>query len=449
MEEVNEANKNEKKSRRIKLIKDKGTDFSMRILAFIVAVISWFIMSITQFPTINKTITGVHVDFSMNGTTAEEKGLAALNYKDITVDVEIKGMNYEIGTYTENDLIATVNLDDVTKEGTYSLDIDVKSSHSTDRCTVVAVSPSKVEVDFDRITQKTIEVTPEAPLITAHDGYTLKETSVSPKEITVEGPKNALDQISRVTARIAKSKKLGEDETIAADDIVFYDDDDKKLDTSKFTVKDSEAFNVNFVIYKKKQLDLKVNVTGAPDGFDTASLPLKLSQDNVSVITPHLDEPESEEVTLGNIALNSINLTKTFTFNIPLSTGEINTSGNDTVVVSFDGKGYKSATFTLDADNIELKSAPQSFVSEVDNARLPNVVLYGPEDVIDSLTDDDIHATVLLSDVKSTGSYTKEAKIYAEGQNKVWCFGTNEVQVTVSVPKTSDDSSEADSSAAE
>ena len=431
MEEVNEANKNEKKSRRIKLIKDKGTDFSMRILAFIVAVISWFIMSITQFPTINKTITGVHVDFSMNGTTAEEKGLAALNYKDITVDVEIKGMNYEIGTYTENDLIATVNLDDVTKEGTYSLDIDVKSSHSTDRCTVVSVSPSKVEVDFDRITQKTIEVTPEAPLITAHDGYTLKETSVSPKEITVEGPKNALDQISRVTARIAKSKKLGEDETIAADDIVFYDDDDKKLDTSKFTVKDSEAFNVNFVIYKKKQLDLKVNVTGAPDGFDTASLPLTLSQDSVSVITPHLDEPESEEVTLGNIALNSINLTKT------------------SVVVSFDGKGYKSATFTLDADNIELKGAPQSFVSEVDNARLPNVVLYGPEDVIDSLTDDDIHATVLLSDVKSTGSYTKEAKIYAEGQNKVWCFGTNEVQVTVSVPKTSDDSSEADSSAAE
>lgn len=445
MEEVN----GKKNSKRIKLIKDKGTDFSMRILAFIVAVISWFIMSITQFPTINKTITGVHVDFSMNGTTAEEKGLTALNYKDITVDVEIKGMNYEIGTYTENDLIATVNLDDVTKEGKYSLDIDVRSSHSTDRCTVVSVSPSKIDVDFDRITQKTIEVTPEAPLITAQEGYTLKETSVSPKEITVEGPKNELDQISRVTARIAKSKKLGEDETIAADDIVFYDENDKKVDMNKITVKDSDSFKVNFVIYKKKQLNLKVNITGAPDDFDISSLPMILSQDSVSVITPHLDEPESEEVTLGNIALSSIDLSKTFSFNIPLATGEINTSGDDTVIVRFDDKGYKSATFTLDADNIELKSAPQSFVSEVDNARLPNVVLYGPEDVIDSLTDEDIHATVLLSDVKSTGSYTKEAKIYAEGQDKVWSFGTNEVQVTVAVPKTSDDSSDADSSAAE
>ena len=48
MEEVKEKNKT---SKRIKLIKDKGTDFSLRILAFIIAVISCFIMSITQFPT--------------------------------------------------------------------------------------------------------------------------------------------------------------------------------------------------------------------------------------------------------------------------------------------------------------------------------------------------------------------------------------------------------------
>lgn len=53
--------------------------------------------------------------FSLDGTQAKEKGLSALNYKDISVDVEIKGMNYEIGSYTAADLVATVNLDDVTK----------------------------------------------------------------------------------------------------------------------------------------------------------------------------------------------------------------------------------------------------------------------------------------------------------------------------------------------
>ena len=105
------------------------SDFGLKILAVVIAVISWFVLSITQYPTISKTITNVPVTFSMAGTKAEEKGLSALNYKDITVDVEIKGMNYEIGGYTSADLIANVNLDNVTKEGKYDLDIDVKSTH--------------------------------------------------------------------------------------------------------------------------------------------------------------------------------------------------------------------------------------------------------------------------------------------------------------------------------
>ena len=446
MEEV----KKNKTSKRIKVIKDKGTDFSIRILAFIIAVISWFIMSITQFPTINKTITDVHVDFNMNGTVAEEKGLTALNYKDKTVNVEIKGMNYEIGTYTENDLVATVNLDNVTKEGKYVLDIDVRSSHTTDRCTVVSVTPSTVEVDFDKITQKTIEVTAEAPLITADDGYTLQETTVSPTEITVKGPKKELDNISRVSARISKSKKLTEDEKMTSDDIIFYDEDDKKLDDSKFSIVDNTSFNIDFVVYKKKDLNLSVNITGAPEGFETESLPLKITPDTVTVVTPHLDDPESEDVKLGTIPLNTIDLTRTFTFNVPMAANEINLSGNDMVTVSFDKEGYSSQAFKLNAENIEIKGAPSAFITEIDESKLPEVNIIGPEDIIETLTEADIHATVILSDIKGTGSFSKEANVYVEGQNKVWCCGTNEVQVNVSIPKTEEnDSSESDSSSEE
>ena len=109
--------------------KQKGTDFGLKILAVVLAVIVWFILSITQYPIISKTITNVQVTFSTVGTKAEEKGLSPINYKQISVDVEIKGMNYEIGKYTSDDLIATVNLDKVTQEGRYDLEIDVKSNH--------------------------------------------------------------------------------------------------------------------------------------------------------------------------------------------------------------------------------------------------------------------------------------------------------------------------------
>lgn len=444
MEEVKDMSKSTRRSRRIKFIKDKGTDFSLRILAFIIAVISWFIMSITQFPTINKTIAGVHVDFNMSGTAAEERGLAALNYKDITVDVEISGMNYEIGTYTENDLIATVDLNDVTKEGTYRLDIEVRSSHTTDRCTIVSVTPDSIEVDFDRITQKTIEISAEAPMITAEEGYTLREPTVTPSEITIEGPKNELDNISRVAAKVSGSKRLMEDTTLSTEDIVFYDADDNKLDSSKFSIKSGNSYDVNFVVYKKKTLNLSVNILDAPDDFDISSLPMTLSQESLSVITPHLDEVDEEDIIIGSISLKEINLSRPFTFEVPLETGEINMSGNNSVSVTFDDKGYTSATFTLHAENIELQNAPPAFESTVDTNMVTEVTIYGPEDIVSKLTDDDIYATVSLSDVKGTGSYTKEARIYAKGYNNVWCFGNNEIQVTASVPKADTDSSSGD-----
>lgn len=405
------------------------TDLSLRILALIIAIIVWFVLSITQYPTINKTITSVPVDFNLAGTKAEEKGLDAINYSDITVDVEIKGMNYEIGNYTANDLSATVNLDSVTKEGTYKLDIEVKSTHSTDRCTIVSVSPETIEVDFDRITTKTVELTAEAPLITAEEGYTLKEAAVTPSEITIEGPKNELDNVSRATARISKSRKIKEEMSMTTDDIVFYDADDNKLDSSKFTIKDADEYTINFVVYKKKTVNLQVEISGAPKEFDISSLPMTLSENSISVISPDLDGSDTEDVYVGTIPLSNINLAKKFTFAIPVNSGEINLTGAENVEVSFDGEGYTSKTFTIDSSRINITDTPANMSVELETKKLTNVTIFGPESVMEQLTDDDIYARVSLSDIYEAGSYSRAATIYVPDYNNVWCYGTNDVQI--------------------
>ena len=407
-----------------------GADFGLRILSIIIAVIIWFALSITQYPTINKTITNVPVVFSLDGTQAKEKGLSALNYKDISVDVEIKGMNYEIGSYTAADLVATVNLDDVTKEGTYDLDIDVKSSHSTDKVTVVSVNPDTVSVEFDRLTTKTIPLTAEAPLISAEEGYILKETTTSPSEITVEGPKNDLDNISKAVAQISKSKKISEDTTINTQDIVFYDDDDNVVDSSKIDVKDTKSVDVNFVIYKKKTAKLKVDISNCTDNFDVNSLPLKLSEEEISVVSPNLDDSDTETLTIGSIKLSEINLAKVF--KIPLNSGEINMNGDENVRVSFDSEGYTSKEFTITSDHIIATGKPSGKSTEIETKKLTNVKVYGPEDVINNLKDSDLYAEVNLSDIIDSGSYAREAIIYSPTYNNVWGFGKNEIQIVVS-----------------
>ncbi len=219
-------------SRSKKTLKTRSSDFFLRILAVVLAIIVWLILSITQYPTINKTITSVPVSFSMDGTLADEKGLEALNYKDISVDVEIKGMNYEIGSYGANDLVATVNLDEVTKEGTYSLDIEVKSAHSSDAVSVVSVSPETVDVTFVHIDQSTFDVEAEAPDISAKTGMTVYNTIVSPSTVEVKGPESELSKVAKVTAFVEDNTVLEEDTAIHTETLKFYDSEGKELDSA-------------------------------------------------------------------------------------------------------------------------------------------------------------------------------------------------------------------------
>lgn len=408
------------------------SDFGLKILAVVIAVISWFVLSITQYPTISKTITNVPVTFSMAGTKAEEKGLSALNYKDITVDVEIKGMNYEIGGYTSADLIANVNLDNVTKEGKYDLDIDVKSTHSTDKCSVVSVTPETVSVDFDRLDTKTIPVTAEAPLIRAEEGYTLRDkgTTVSPSEITVQGAKNDIENIDKAVAQITKSKSISEDTTINTSDIIFYDADDNKLDSSKFEIKGEKNFDVTFQVYKKKTANLKLNITDCPDNFDASTLPMIMSEEKVSVISPNLNDDETEVIEIGSLPLYSVKLDKEYKYKIKLNTGEVNLNGNEEVTVMFNSNGYTSRKFTVSSNHIKTVNNTSNMSTSIDTKKLTDVVICGPREIIDRLTNDDIYAQIDVSDILDSGSYTRKALVYIPKYNNVWCSGSNEIQIT-------------------
>ena len=110
------------KIKKVKSPRNLESDFILRVLAIVIAIVVWVLLSITQYPTTTLKVSNIPVIFSLDGTIAQEKELRAVGYQDITTTVEIKGMKYEIGGYTEKDLIASVNLDDVTKEGTYSLE---------------------------------------------------------------------------------------------------------------------------------------------------------------------------------------------------------------------------------------------------------------------------------------------------------------------------------------
>lgn len=414
-------------------LKGEISDFVLKIISIALAVIIWFVMSITKYPTVNKTIVNVPVNFSIRGTTAESKGLSALSYEDFTVDVEISGMNYEIGTYSANDLAATVDTDSVTKEGTYKLDIDVKSKHSADKCTVLSVTPKTVEVKFDRIDTVRLPLSASAPNVSAADGFMLKETLLTPEEIEISGPDNELKRINKVVAQYPDRLTLSDDTTVTTDSILLYDADDNRLDSSNFKLS-LTTVDINFVVYKKVMMNLSASFANVPPGFDLESLPYALSTRELQIITPQLDAPESEDISLTPVSLYDITKGKTFKTEIAsiLTAGEINQSGEELIEMNFDLSHYDQKTFTINSKKINVINAPVGKKVTIDSEQLSNVVIIGPEKVIKKLKADDLTAFIDLSDAEATGSISHEVVIYCKDHSNVWNIGTHEAVVTIS-----------------
>ena len=72
--------------------KNHESDFVLRILAVVIAIIIWVVLSITQYPTTTIQIANVPVVFALDGTKANDKSLSPINLpNNLTVNVEIKG----------------------------------------------------------------------------------------------------------------------------------------------------------------------------------------------------------------------------------------------------------------------------------------------------------------------------------------------------------------------
>ena len=409
-----------------------GSDLGQRILAIVLAIIIWLILSITQYPTISKTVANVPVDFTLSGTIAEEKGLSALNFKDMNVDVVIEGMNYEIGGYTKNDLTATVDVSSVTKKGTYKLDIDVKSTHSSDKVSILSISPETVEVQFDAITSKEFDLTPSAPNISAEEGYSLGSVSCAPSKISITGADNDLAKIAKAYAVVDTTQSLSDDKNITTNKIVLYDKNDDTLDSSLYQFPDEE-YTLSFPIFKKKTGNLKVEFTGVPTGFDLSTLKYNISENPISILTSDLDDQSEEDITVGTIPLSEVDLDKIYTFEIPYSAGETSADGISSVNVTFDKEGLTSKVFEIPKSQFEVINKPTSKRVSFDTGKLTDVVIYGPEDVLKQLKASDLTAQIDLSDLgTSAGSMIKNATIYSSKYKNIWGAGTNEIQITIS-----------------
>ena len=170
-------------------------DTSLVIYSLIGAIVGWFIISMTVYPTTPKTITNVPLEIDISGTSAQRNNLSVVSQDIEEVTVQISGERSQIGNMKPQDLTAKAIIDNVSMSGEYDLEIEVESNKNV-KFEVTSISPKKVKVNFDEMITQEIEVTPKAPNITIADGFYKDDLVCTPSTITVSGPRMQIEKIT-------------------------------------------------------------------------------------------------------------------------------------------------------------------------------------------------------------------------------------------------------------
>ncbi len=414
-----------------KLFSKKSNDFILRIYAVVLAVLIWFIMSITLFPEMYKTIENVPVSISISGTDAERNGFSPINFSGTTVDVQIKGKRYEIGNYKKDDLHAEVIVTGITKSGEFDLNIRVVPKDNNN-CDVVSVSPSTVKVKFDSyIYDKEFQIIPEAPNIKAANGFIMESLICQPSTVKISGAKSDIQRIDKVVVRTNSESVLSESQSLLGTELILYDGD-TVLDKQAFTF-NTDNFSVEVPIYMKKTLPFTVGFQNYPRNFNLSSLKYTLSYDSINIAAPKSYLENRDEYHLGYIDLSKTDLNNySFDFPINLDTGYRNLSGFDTVTITLDTSELASKNVSIVNSQIHVINSPSRFDVKVQTIGISNIKLIGPSEIISQIAAGDVIAEVDLLGVNvSESTYSVPVKIYCPEYDTVWSFDTYNVAIQV------------------
>lgn len=394
------------------------------IYSVVISVLIWVIISINVYPSTSQTLKNIPVTLNIEGTSAEANNLQVVSLDTETVDVMIQGERTDIGDLKASQLEANVIVDNVTSAGEYMLELEIlRKDGEKSAFTVEKMTPSYVNVTFDEYATKEVEVQADTPNISVASGYYKDSVVCTPATVEISGPKNQVDDITKLVVSVDDEMKLDNYYTAYSSDWKLYSDsgivDDKSIKV------DETEFKIDIPVYMKKELELTYTLQNVPSYFDESSIEFELSPSSIVVTSPNKALLEQTTWHIGYIDLRNVTADSTFTFELELPSGYQNLSGDTTVTAKLKSDNLETKTFA-NMSNISIINAPSQYnISLMTKSISP--VLIGPAEDIEKITDLDIVLEIDVSTIlplQSGEEYSVNVNVLTPNYDHVWTLGT-------------------------
>lgn len=402
-------------------------------LSILLAVALWMVVTMVINPNQSTTIYNVPVDFTYNSTSYISKGLDIVNNPQKNVSLKLEGNGYDLSGLKAEDFVVYPDYSSVNGPGEVTLPLRVLVRDSASQVKATVNKDERVTVVFDSVEEKTFTVQVQASDLTIADGYKLQGTVASPSTVTVSGPASEVEQIDRIVARVEPSSDLENmsESKIKTVTLEAQNAEGQAL-SLQYTTMDTTVVDVTINIYQTKELPLVVNFINVPEGFDLNTLKYSLSQETMVVS----GKPETLEtltaLAVSDFDLSTFEMDKSYSLNVNLPKGVESKDNVKTITLSFDTTGLASRT--LNVANIRTINTPDGYSVKVDDTRVANVTLIGPEDELAELSPSSVVATVDMSQSQVVeGTESLSASISVPSSSTIFAVGSYSVECSITV----------------
>lgn len=409
------------------------------IISLIAAIALWLVITITESPDSENTITGLSVSIPIENTVVSELGMDIIGDPNAyTTSATVRGPAYVVSDITAEDISVSASISNVTNSGIYTLELRAtKQAGANDNFEIVSLSPKTINVEFDYIDTKQFEVTAQAVGHKVEDGLMAELPFISDSNnsiLNVKGPRTDIERISKVVAVAEVNKTLSGTETFKTN-LKILDINGREMKLDGFTITASDGVSapevkVTVPIYKEKTVPIIAQFINQPKGFLNTKIPHILNYKKLLISGPPEAIDKIDEVKLSEIDFRQITgNNQRFKTTLIVPDGVKNKDNIETVTVRITGlDDYVVKTF--DVTNLSIVDAVAATNVKL-TREIRNVKIIGPKDILNQITSEDLYAEAELQGLQS-GEHTVSVNVVCKTADNIWQIGEYTATVNIS-----------------
>ena len=413
-----------------KILKKLTNNLGFKLLAVLFAFAMWLVVYNIDDPSSSKNFTATVTIQNAQSVSDMNKCYEVIDGTGtVSFRVTAKRSILEKLDYSDFTAIADMSLMNVSDDGAEgSVPIAISANNYTSSVKVSGLT-KYLKVSLEDLQEKQFVITADTKGKVA-DGFTLGDVSVSnPNVIKVSGPASVVGQISKVVATIDVSGMSVD----ISDNVVpvFYDEDDKTVDTTKLTLS-SNTVTVSAKILSTKEVPIHFNTSGTP--ADTYSV-VEITSDpetvqikgSSSVLNPISSLEIPEEV------LNVDGANKDITTSIDISEYlpdgvSLTKNSQATVSVTIRIELYTTQNYNIPVSNISVNGLDDNYNLAFGQTTV-NAAVSGMSSDLSSLNANSIKGSIDVSSL-GEGTHTVDVTLTLDADKFVQQATTTDVTIT-------------------